>query len=655
MKFYNYDIETFPNCFLYCGKFEDEDQFFEFEISEFRNDRDALIAHLSYLRNRGDVYMQGYNTIGFDYPIIHLLMTEPFTFDAMKAYLKAQQIFDAGFHQRFLHQINYKDRLIPQVDLFKLNHFDNPAKSTTLKVLQVNMKSESVEDLPIAPGTYLTREQIGIMKPYNRHDVTETEKFGKICRSHVLMRKELLDQGVLFGDVLNYSDVKIGTDYLVNKIGRNKCYTGKNPKQSYRTEVRFSNVILPKINFRTEPFQETHEWFKQQVKYIGKDTPNPSLETQLAGLKFKFGLGGVHASVESRVFHSTETHVIKDIDVSGMYVAVAIANGFAPEHLGSDFSVAYKQLQRDRAQYKKGTTMNLVLKLAGNGVYGNSNQPHSPFYDPKYTFTVTVNGQLQLIQLAEFLHLIPGVELIQANTDGITLRLPRSQTPYFELWKSEWEIQTGLKLEEVEYQSMWIRDVNNYMAIDSKGNVKRKGAYEYKTDLKDWWGGSGSEWHKNYSNVASVKAAEACMRFGCDAKHAIRLITDPHDFMLRYKTPSNNKLYIGELEQQKTTRYYVSTQGAPMKKVAPARGPEGEFCRARGVSDELYEKVMAEIGLGKHDPRIHTKNKSKYKAVVTGIETGFKVKQCNHVNNFTWDDVDFSYYERETEKLIIKG
>ena len=96
--------------------------------------------------------------------------------------------------------------------------------------------------------------------------------------------------------------------------------------------------------------------------------------------------------------------IIIDIDVAGMYVAVAIANGFSPEHLGQDFVNAYRQLQSDRAQYPKGTTMNAVLKLAGNGVYGNSNNPYSCFYDPKYTFSVTVNGQLQLLQLVLWLH-----------------------------------------------------------------------------------------------------------------------------------------------------------------------------------------------------------------------------------------------------------
>lgn len=654
MRFYNFDIETFPNCFLFTGKFEDAPEIYQFEISEFVNQRDALLGHLNYLRNCANVYLQGYNNLGFDYPIVHSAINEPWVFDANKAYQLCQQIVGSGFHNRNNFTIRLGDRYLPQIDLFKVNHFDNQAKSTTLKLLQCAMRSESVEDLPFPNGKILTREEVEVLKKYNIHDVTETEKFGIICREHVMMRKELLDQGILSGDVLNYSDVKIGTEFLVKKIGRNKCFvSGSKPKQSFRTEVQFKNVILPKIQFRTEPFQEVLEWFKGQTKYIAKEAENPSLETKLAGITFKFGVGGVHASVEKQVFHSDEDYVIKDIDVSGMYVAVAIANGFAPEHLGQDFTTAYKQLQRDRSQYKKGTAMNLVLKLAGNGVYGNSNNSYSCFYDPKYTFSVTVNGQLQLLQLVELLALIPDLRIIQANTDGITARVPRKILPLFEAWCREWESQTGLKLEEVEYKSMFIRDVNNYIAVDTKGNIKRKGAYQYPITLKDYWGGSGSEWHKNFSNLASVKAAELCMLKGISPEHAIRLISDKFDFMLRYKCKGADKLYIGDKEQQKTLRYYVSTLGEPMQKVAPSRGPIGEFCRARGVSDELYAQVMKEIGNGKHDLRIHTKNKSTYKAVVTKVETGYKIKECNHVRNFTWDDIDYKYYISETKKLII--
>lgn len=649
MKLYTFDLETYPNCFLFTGRFFGEQKAYVYEVSFRVNQTSELLQHLSFIKN-SDAYTVGYNNLGFDYPILHMLLNEPYTFSAMKAYLKCQEII--GSREANFHSISLKNRFIPQIDLLKVNHFDNHAKRVGLKALQFAMRSESVEDLPFPVGIDLTSEQIDIMRSYNLHDVTETEKFLGFCLPHIQMRKELLDNGVISGDVLNYSDVKIGTEYLVKKIGRAKCYEGSQPKQTKRTSVSFKDIILPSISFRTERFNEVLEWFKEQKIWIdGED--KPKLEKTLAGLQFHFGLGGVHASVESKVFHSTDTHQIIDIDVAGMYVAVAVANSFYPEHLGTDFVKAYKQLQSDRKQYAKGSSMNLVLKLAGNGVFGNSNNHFSPFYDPKYTYSVTVNGQLQLLQLVELLSLIPTVEIIQANTDGVTLYMSREVESFFRFWKSHWENSTSLKLEEARFNRLWMRDVNNFIGEYNDGTCKRKGAYQYPRGLKDYWGGSGSEWHKDFSNLSAQKGIEQVLMTGVEAKHVVRCITNKFDFMLRYKVPSGAKVFIGSQEMSKTIRYYISLSGEPMFKIAMPKGEIGAWKRKNGLSDSEFKRIKALIPEGQWDERIHTKNKSKYKEVETSIESGRLVKCCNNVKDFNWDDLDYTYYESEINKLKV--
>jgi len=420
-NFYVFDLETYPNCFLFTGKFDGSTSIDVFEISDRRNDREKILSTLKSLQSN-NILMIGYNNIGFDYPIVHEFLISPFIFDAVKAHRLATDIIsrqDYGFTH-----IPYKDRLIGQIDLAKINHFDNKARRTSLKSLQFTMRSESVEDLPFPIG-HLTYNQMDTLIQYNIHDVTETEKFLNKCRHLIEMRQDLISNSVLSGDVLNYSDVKIGEQYLISRIGRNKCYTkdGK-PIQTLRDEIKFSTIILPKIEYMTEQFESVLSWFKSQTLWV-KGEERPSLQAELAGLQFHFGVGGVHASVESKVYRQTDNHRIIDLDVSGMYVAVAIANGFYPEHLGQTFVEAYKSLQSDRKKHPKGSTMNKILKLAGNGAYGKSNDPYSSFYDPKYTYSVTVNGQLQLLQMVEMLSLIPRLELIQANTDGVTVYLPK--------------------------------------------------------------------------------------------------------------------------------------------------------------------------------------------------------------------------------------
>jgi hypothetical protein len=595
------------------------------------------------------VHMVGFNNLGFDWPIVSELMNNPYTFTYQTAHHLSQTIIGSQkYGQTPFGIIPVRERIIPQIDLVKINHFDNKNRRTPLKSLQFAMRLPSVEDLPVPFDRDLTLEEMELVLPYNYNDVRATEEFLRKCEHLIDMRKELLDNGVLSGDVLNFSDVKIGAEYLIKKIGRTKCFSGNKPLQTPRHSVAFKDIILQKITFYSEPYQAVLDWFKTQTVY-NKMEETPSYECKLAGLDFKFGLGGVHGSVENKKYESSKTHVIRDIDVSGMYVSVAVANGFAPEHLGKDFSVAYKQLQLDRLQYKKGTSMNATLKLAGNGAYGKSNDMFSCFYDPQYTFTVTANGQLQLLQLVETLSMIPRLEIIQANTDGITVYMPREVEPYFNLWKSDWEYITGLKLEEVDYSKMWISDVNNYMALTVDGKIKNKGRYFFPRDWKDYDG----IWNKDFSCLVVQKVIEQVLINGWKAENLIKCMTDPFDFMIRYETPGGAKVYIGDKECSKTVRYYVSTKGEPMKKIAEPKGELGTYKRKNSLSDAYFEKIMKEIGPGVWDERIHTSNKKKYEMVTTSIERGRLVKECNIASKFDWSDVDFDYYIQEINKLYI--
>ena len=44
------------------------------------------------------------------------------------------------------------------------HHFDNKARATSLKVLEFNMRSDSIEDLPFKVGATLTRDQVDVLE-----------------------------------------------------------------------------------------------------------------------------------------------------------------------------------------------------------------------------------------------------------------------------------------------------------------------------------------------------------------------------------------------------------------------------------------------------------------------------------------------------------
>ena len=189
----------------------------------------------------------------------------------MRAYQKASEIINgqnAAYGRELIH---HKERLLNQIDLMKINHFDNPARRTSLKALEFAMRLHSVEDLPFPVGVDLTSEQMDTLIKYNHYDLYATEMFYEKCKHLIEMRWDLMASGAISGDVLNYSDVKLGEKYLITKIGRNNCYKGAKPIQTRRTEIRFKDIILPKIFYRTERFQEVLSWFKDQIHHVYGD------------------------------------------------------------------------------------------------------------------------------------------------------------------------------------------------------------------------------------------------------------------------------------------------------------------------------------------------------------------------------------------------
>jgi hypothetical protein len=91
---------------------------------------------------------------------------------------------------------------------------------------------------------------------------------------------------------------------------------------------------------------------------------------------------------------------------------------------------------------------------------------------------ITLNGQLLLTMLAEMLvDYIPNVTVLQINTDGITLKIPKIYEGDYYHKCEWWQHITGLTLEYVEYSKMIIGDVNNYIVVKTNGCVKEKGEF----------------------------------------------------------------------------------------------------------------------------------------------------------------------------------
>lgn len=280
-----------------------------------------------------------------------------------------------------------------------------------------------------------------------------------------------------------------------------------------------------------------------------------------------------------------------------------------PAHFGEAFCDIYENVYNTRKSYKKGTAENGVFKLALNGVYGDSNNQYSAFLDPQYTMTITINGQMLLCMFAEQAIKIDGLELIQANTDGITVRLPRHRVDELEAIREWWQDLTKLELEEAVYSDMHIRDVNNYIAVYENGSVKRKGAYGHSEDLA---------WHQNHSMQVVAKSAEAALVHGRDIREFIYTHDDFYDFMMCIKVPRSSRLMWGDKQVQNVSRYYISTDGEPLFKNMPPLAKNGPDAPWRVMS----------------------------------VNKGYTVNVCNDIKLATRDNLNYEFYVSEAEKLV---
>lgn len=652
---WGWDIETYPNIFTATFIHAETGQERFFEISDRRNDFEPLCNFIAWLRDNRQRGI-GFNNIAFDYEVLHAIATQGLNTCEM-IYQKAQSIF-ANQNRFGGSQVWESDRLFEQIDLFKIWHYDNPAKSTSLKALEIAMESENVVDLPYAPGTDLDNHAKDVLIPYNRHDVKETLKFAARSQQEIALRESLSQRyGV---NMLNFSNTKIGSTILIRQMEAAgiACYerdsnNRKTPRQTYRAVIRLGDVVFPYVRFERPEFNAVLQFFRDttivETKGVFAD-----LVATVDGFSFVFGVGGIHGSVESQIVYSDDDYQIVDVDVTSFYPKMAIVNRMYPAHLGEAYCDIYNDIFEQRATFPKGSPENAALKEALNASYGNSNNKYSPLYDPFYTMQTTINGQLLLCMLAEQLMKIPGLSMVQANTDGITVRCPRRHLDHMRSVCGWWEKLTGLQLEEALYSRMWVRDCNNYIAEYEGGKLKRKGAYEYKT-----------LWHQDPSSKVVAMAAEAALVRGQCPAEFILAHRHPFDFMIRAKVPRSSRLVLrndaGERAIQNTTRVFVSLNGGRLFKVMPPTEQPGTWKRKAKVPDHTYQAVMREIAGQRGDldaagtpwdARIHTGNKSKHEQREMGICSGWLVTECADAKLFDWGDLDYGYYVTETLKLI---
>jgi len=565
------DYETLSNCFI--AVFEDikSDDREIFVIHESRNDIEELVHFLNRNKNFNEWHVS-FNGLGFDSQITEYILRKQVDLCSMSAqdvaaylYSKAQLIISTQNSGEFL-EFSPRDLQIRQVDVFKLNHWDNPAKRSSLKWIQYTMDWHNIVDMPIHHTSHIHEDEIPEIIRYCINDVKSTKQIMQLSKEQINLRKALTDEYNI--DLFSASEPRISKELFLHFLSKSTGIRKSNLRQmrTKREQIIFKDIILPYIEFKTATFQNLLKKFQEVVLYPGETKGGFKYSVQYKGVKTDYGLGGIHGARASKVYNSNEDMIIMTSDVVSFYPNLAIRNGWAPAHLPrEEFCNLYEWFFEERKKIPKKDPKNYVYKIILNSTYGLSNDENSFLYDPQFTMSITINGQLSLSMLYEMIcEEIPGAIPLMQNTDGLETMIPREYVDKYMEICARWEKLTNLELEHDKYSKIVLGDVNNYIAVTEDGKSKCKGRFEY----------DNLALHKNKSFLIIPKAIHAYFVEGIKPEKFIMDNLNIFDFCGGVKIKGDWKfeehlVENGEYKEKKlqdTIRYFISKSGSKIVK-----------------------------------------------------------------------------------------
>lgn len=566
---YVYDIEVFPNVFHCTVKNTETREFYKFEISQRKNQLDELVDFfhtVNIQHNWNDLYTTdielntskmfcGYNNLHYDNAIINYIIDYHNTMkykgyrDICRSIYNLSKVITTSTDDNIESWKKWKyATYFESFDILTML-YSNKLR-VGLKEMQVTMQYENVQEFITDWNVDLQENQIDSMIEYNINDVNSTEELLNRCKKDVDLRIAIEDEyGVR---CLSKDGVNIGMKILTQKYleKTNQTWWDIKDLRSPMEFIPLKNVILPFIKYSNPTLQRVLEDMKCQIVSPGRKGYENKFV--FGGLRYSVGVGGIHSVNDPEIIIPKEDEMLIDIDVASLYPSMLIEYEFYPKHLGREFLEVYKQIKDERieAKHNGDKVKNETLKLALNGLSGNLQNEHNFCYSPFAVMQIRINGQLLLLMLAEKLVEI-GCRIVQANTDGLFVLLKKDVYSKVDNICREWEQLTKLTLEEERFKAMYQYAINDYFAITEDNKVKEKGMFITTVKLG-----------KGLTPKIIPKAVINFFKDGVSVEDTIKNCTDIRDFLMSEKTGKQWHVEYNNKEQQRTNRFYASTNGA---------------------------------------------------------------------------------------------
>lgn len=650
-----WDLETYPNFFLAVFKNIVTGKYHYFEISDRKNDQ----INLKKFLNEQVKGLIGFNNLNFDYPVLHnTILKSNKLLTAQEIYKEVEIIINTKYSAIWDNQIK-----IPQLDLYRIWHYDNKNKSTSLKWLEFAMRLPNVEDLPYKPGTILTFDQMDEIISYCKNDIEATEKFYNLSSKHIEIRKFYTQlEGI---NLINASEIRMSKEIFGKYLSKKMDIDIKNLSKlrTERSEVDIKDIIFDYLHFNDPLNQEVLEKFNS-YKWI--DASNMSTEQakkysisfsrEYKNVVREYAEGGLHSFGKAGIYESDDDYILVDVDFASYYPHISFRNKLHPEHIPEPiFSKIYEGFYKDRKLYDKKDPRNYVLKIILNGSYGLSKDKYAFLYDPKWQLAICINGQLMLTLLTEKVFESCKIKptIIFENTDGAMYKIHRSDLTNLSYACDMVAKIVNIPLETQICEKIIIRDVNNYINIISNNNIKFKGCFEINRD-----------YHKNHSKrivpialanyfINNISVEDTIYNHLNKTKYSFAENYGIYDFCLGAKMKGQNELvqrywkgyYLIEESLSKMNRYYVSNIGVELIKKLPPL--EKNFLTETDKYKLKFDPNQMNIFDIIEDVKVNAENRDE------NLEAGYKCTLFNKYKEYNYD-LNYDYYIKECYSIIDK-
>ena len=521
MKMRFFDFEVTPNWWLCVfGDMPDDEKDIKESIkdnfvivnSDMPDARDKLIS----LLKEENFVMTGYNIKGYDLviangiyqgfnpqqiKILNDIIINPGCAWSTKEHIKMQP-----FAKKRLRGICYQDLLDDNDGSLKEKE---AILGLDIMESSVDFNKEDLTDEDKDDLTYYCRHDVfacmyfynKVMKGYVKNKLAIGKKFGiperdcYMCTNANLVSKALGAKRSVFSDA---DEIEIKLPSKIHEY----CYEN------------LPNKLIDQIRTDTKPF-----------------------EIKLFENTVSFGNGGIHSVYSNNLYvESDDEWTLMNVDAASYYPSMLIQFDCLSRtvHNPKVFENIFNErimLKHKANKTQEEEDAQLANKLVLNTTYGASGNKWLDLYDPYMCTRCCRLGQIFLAALANKLtKFVPGLKVIQTNTDGILVYCRRKDIPKIKAYQEEWSKVSGINMEADMVEKIWQRDVNNYLLIKEGGKIKRKGLW-----LMDTWEKPGYFLISPLTAFVSQKAVINYLAYGKDIVESIIENTNIFDFAMTCK------------------------------------------------------------------------------------------------------------------------